>query len=386
MRAVLRRSVLVRVGRVLLAMALLAAALIIFFTATPQGKAAFRAALFVAQILDVPIKPQPWFTGDPVRHEVTYRQDIGTGVADIYRIPDGKRRAAVLLFLGANAAGRDDEDVVNLGEALARSGFVTMIYWSPTMALQNNIDPAEIDNLVQAFQFLEQQQWVEADRVGIGGFCVGASFSLVAAADPRISDRVQFVNAFGPYFDAKDLLIQVSSRSRLDRGERTPWEPDPLTLKVFANELIEALDDPADKELLTKVYITGELVDLSTLTSAGQTVARLIGGAPPPEEAAELYVTLPKDFRDAMDRISPSRYVNDLQAKLLILHDRDDRLVPSAESRRLAAAMEERGDVRYTELLSFDHVRPTSGTGIWRGIKEGFKLYGHMYKVMRAGT
>ena len=33
-----------------------------------------------------------------------------------------------------------------------------------------------------------------------------------------------------------------------------------------------------------------------------------------------------------------------------------------------------------------DHVRPTSGTGVWRLIKEGFKLYRHMYRVMRAGT
>ena len=87
-----------------------------------------------------------------------------------------------------------------------------------------------------------------------------------------------------------------------------------------------------------------------------------------------------------MDRISPSRYVNDIQAELLVLHDRDDQLVPSAESRRLAAAMQERGGVRYTELLSFEHVRPTSGTGVWRLIREGFKLYRHMYGVMRAGT
>ena len=385
MRAVLKKSVLVAIGRVLLSMALLAAALMIFFMATPQGKAAFRAALFVPQILDAPFKPQPWFTGTPVRHEVTFPQDGGTGVADIYRIPDGKRRSAVLLFLGANAAGRDDKDVVNLGEAMARGGFVVMFHWSATMALQSNIDPVEIDNLVRAFQFLENQEWVDPERVGIGGFCVGASFSLVAAADPRISHRVQFVNAFGPYFDARNLLLQVATRSRLDQGERSPWQPDPLTLKVFANELIETLENPADIELLTKVYMTGELADLSNLTPAGQTVSKLLGGASP-EEAIELYARLPKIFRDGMDRISPSRYVDELKAQVLVLHDRDDQLVPSAESRRLAAALQERGGVRYTELLSFEHVRPTSGTGVWRAIKEGFKLYGHMYEVMRAGT
>ena len=385
MSALLRRSVLVAAGRVLLSMALLAVVIIIFFAATPQGKAAYRAALFVPQVLEAPFKPQPWFTGDPVRHEVNYPQKAGIGVADIYRIPDGKRRAAVLLFLGANAAGRDDKDVINLGESLARGGFVVMFHWSPTMALQHNIDPAEIDNLVRAFQFLEKQEWVDPERVGIGGFCVGASFSLVAAADPRIRDRVRFVNAFGPYFDAKDLLLQVVTRSRLDQGVRTPWQPDRLTLKVFANELIETVDDPADVELLTRKYLTGESGDAYPVTSAGQTVARLLEGVSP-EEADGLYLTLPKEFREAMAQISPSSYVDDIKARLLVLHDRDDNLVPSAESRRLAAAMAERGNVRYTELLSFDHVRPTSGTGAWQLVKEGFKLYRHMYGVMRAGT
>ena len=381
----MRRFVIVAVRRAFLALVVIGSLLTIFIAATPQGKAGFRAALFVPQVLEVPFKPQPWLASDPVRHEVTYPQEIGTGVADVYRIPDGEPRAAVLLFLGANAAGRDDEDVVNLGNALARGGFAVMFHWSPTMALQHNIDPVEIDNLVRAFQFLEQQDWVDSKRVGIGGFCVGASFSLVAAADPRISDRVRFVNAFGPYFDAEDLLLQVVTRSRLYQGVRTPWQPDSLTLEVFANELIETVDDMADIDLLTKKYLTGELRDGPPATSAGQTVDRLLEGVSP-GEAAGLYATLPEEFREAMDQISPSRYVDDIKAKLLVLHARDDELVPSAESRRLAEAMADRGDVRYTELLSFDHVRPAGGTGTWRLFKEGFKLYRHMYGVMRAGT
>ena len=380
----MRRFVIVAVRRAFLALVVIGSLLTIFIAATPQGKAGFRAALFVPQVLKVPFKPQPWFASDPVRHEVTYPQEIGTGVADVYRIPDGEPRAAVLLFLGANAAGRDDEDVVNLGNALARGGFAVMFHWSPTMALQHNIDSVEIDNLVRAFQFLEQQDWVDSKRVGIGGFCVGASFSLVAAADPRISDRVRFVNAFGPYFDAEDLLLQVVTRSRLYQGVRTPWQPDSLTLEVFANELIETVDDMADIDLLTKKYLTGELRDGQPATSAGQTVDRLLEGVSP-GEAAGLYATLPEEFREAMDQISPSRYVDDIKAKLLVLHARDDELVPSAESRRLAEAMADRGDVRYTELLSFDHVRPAGGTGTWRLFKEGFELYRHMYGVMRAG-
>ena len=371
--------------RLFLATVVLSSLLILFLTFTPQGRAGFHTVLFVLQILEVPVKPQPWFTKEPVRREVTYPQADGTGVADIYRIPDDKERAAVLLFLGANAAGRDDKDVVNLGNALARAGFVAMFHWSPTMALQFNIDPTEIENLVWAFQYLREREFVDRQRVGIGGFCVGASFALVAAADSRIRDDVSFINAFGPYYDARDLLLQVASRSRHYQGQREPWNPDSLTLRVLANELIETLADPRERDLMHRKYVERQDVpqtELQGLSRPGLRVRRLLDGTTP-QEAQELYGELPADFRENMRRISPSTYVGNLKARVMILHDRDDRLVPAAESRRLAEALEQRGDFRYTEVLAFEHVRPTSGGGLWELAKEGFKLSRHMYGFLR---
>ena len=371
--------------RLFLGLVVLSSLLSLFLTYTPQGRAGFHTVLFVLQVLELPIQPQPWFTKEPVRREVTYPQAGGTGVADIYRIPDNRERAAVLLFLGANAAGRDDEDVVNLGNALARAGFVAMFHWSPTMALQYNIDPSEIENLVWAFQYLGEREFVDRHRVGIGGFCVGASFALVAAADPRIRDDVSFINAFGPYYDARDLLLQVASRSRHYQGQREPWDPDRLTLKVLGNELIETLADARERDLMHRLYVEGQDVpprELEGLFGPALRVRRLLDGTTP-QEAQELYRELPADFRESMSRISPSTYVGSLKARLMILHDRDDELVPAAESRRLAEALEQRGDFRYTELLAFDHVRPTSGGGLWELAKEGFKLSRHMYGLVR---
>jgi acetyl esterase/lipase len=323
------------------------------------------------------IKPQALFTKEPVRREVNYPQAAGTGLADIYRIPDEEDRAAVLIFLGANAAGRDDKDVVNLGNSLARAGFVVMFHWSPTMALRSNIDPVEIDNLVSAFQYLAAQEFVDQDRLGMGGFCVGASFALVAAADPRIRDDVVFVNAFGPYFDARDLLMQLASRSRIYQGNSELWDPDRLTLRVFANELIETLEDPRGQQALSRLFLEGQDVpeaELSDLPQEAQRVRQLLEGTTL-EIAEGLYQDLPAEFRASMNHISPSAHVGDLKARIMILHDRNDRLVPSAESRRLADALEERGNYRYTEVLAFEHVRPASGGGLWQLVKEGIKLY-----------
>ena len=99
-------------------------------------------------------------------------------------------------------------------------------------------------------------------------------------------------------------------------------------------------------------------------------------------EAERIYQALPTGFHQDMERISPSAHLADLKARLTIMHDRNDRLIPSVESRRLYQALESRGEVRYTEVVAFDHVRP-SGGGLWQAAREGFRVYRHMYSIIR---
>ena len=354
---------------------------------TPQGKAGFHTVLFVLETLESPIKPQSWFTGDSLRQEVHYQTANGAAVADVYRLTDGKPRAAVLLSLGANEAGRDDTSVVNLGHALARAGFVVMFHWSPDIGLHANIDPDEPEKLVQAFQYLEGRDYVNRKRVGLGGFCIGASLALVAASDPMISDRVHFVNAFGPFFDAESLLLQVTSRAVVYEGESTRWEPDSLTLRVLANELIETLDNSYDADILTRHYLNDQAAtqaELASLSVSGRTVADLLDGVEP-READSLYSALPASFREDLAKISPSNYVDGLRARLLVMHGRYDQAIPVVESRRLVEATEDRIDVRYTEFLAFEHVRPGTG-GLFTRAGQAVRLYRHMYDIIRIAS
>ena len=101
-----------------------------------------------------------------------------------------------------------------------------------------------------------------------------------------------------------------------------------------------------------------------------------------PEEAKALVATLPPGFREDLARLSPSAHISGVQAKLLVMHDRDDPLVPAAESRRLLEATRDRGNVRYTELRAFDHSAP-SGGGILTIMGQAARLYRHMYEIIR---
>ena len=359
---------------------------IIFLGATHQGRASVKAAMFIPHVFDAPIKPLEWFTPSPIRERVSFPIPTGAAIGDVYRPPGEGPFAAVVLFLGVNPAGADDARVIRLGEALARSNMATMFYWSPIMA-DGRMVPEDIQNLVAAFEYLSSQDFVDPNRVGIGGFCVGASYSIMAAAQEPIRDKVVFVNAFGPYFNMPDLLTSIASQTRSYGNLVQPWQPDKLTREVFVTHMTEDLPDD-ERLLLQQAFNVGSPIpdDITkNLSDEGAAVYALLKGVP--REQVEAYrARMPAETLERGDRISPSQYIHDLKAQLLIMHDREDDLVPSFESRRLSDALADRDNVRYTEFGLFDHVTPEIRLGPLDTTRELSKLFLHLHGILMQAT
>ena len=375
-----------RVGRRLaIGFAVAVAIVVLWFAVTPEGRVAWRTALFIPQVVgSLPVNPQPWVMGTPIREEVFHEISTGRGSADLYAPAGDGVHSAVLLFLGVNPAGRDDPRVVGLAEGLARSGAVVLIPWSEGMTSQR-VTAHEVDDLVRWFEFLLEHERVDPERAGVGGFCVGASLVAVAASDARIQDDVQFVNFFAGYYDARDLIAAVLSNSRYYEGVVEPWTPDSLSKSVVTAQLIEEMDNPAEIALLEGMFVSKDTfvdhTELSRLSEEAQITARLLSGVGT-DEARQLVESLPASTLESLASISPSSSVDGIRARVLIMHDREDGLVPAAESRRLADALAERGDVRHTEFSLFQHLDPTKPVGPTEYVRELFKLYRHMYMVM----
>ena len=358
---------------------------VILVLISPQGRSGVHTILFVLQMLESPLKPQQWLIKQPMKYETVYSTPTGQMMSDIYRIPDDRKRAGILLFLGANAAGKEDPDVIKLGDALARSGFVVMFHWSQSMGLQNNLDPREIENLVWAFQYLRDLEFVNPNSVGIGGFSVGGSFALVAASDSRIRDDIAFVNSFGGYYDAHDLFLQIATRSIITDEKVIDWNVDELTRKVFVNELIESLDNQNDREILIQRYTgTPGSVDsnLDQLSDRALRIVALIDGTSR-DEASDIISDLPERLRVDLDKISPRNYLREVSADILIMHDRGDTLIPVSESRKLLGDLKGRSGFHYTETSIFDHVRPSRSGTLIHMLKGGTKFGMHMYRIIR---
>ncbi len=384
-----------RVLQVALVVALLVALVTV---ATRQGRAAFKTVLLVPQIVPgIPVKPQSWFTRKPLREDVRFPLRTEStphepasepmGIADLYRLPGGGKRAAVVMFLGVNPAGRDDPRVVNLSEGLARAGFVVMVPWSDVMT-QSRLDVNSPEELVAAFQYLSALPYVDSARVGLAGFCVGSSIAAVAAEDPRINEKVAFVNFFGGYYDARDYLVQLASKTSFYKDTSEPWRRGDLAETVFINEMISMAPEQSDRDLLARVYQQGQPAteqEVAGLSFTGSVVYRLLGGVSL-EEARRLEAQLPAGIQDELARISPSVRIADLKAPVLIMQDREDDAVPVEESQRLYDAIGGRDNVSYTVFSFFQHVDPSASVPPLTFVREAWKLFRHLDRIVMQAT
>ena len=356
--------------------------------ATPQVRYSIKAALFIPQIFPaIPVKPLEYVSGTPMRKEITFMSSQGISEADIY-FPSGDGiHPAVVFFMGIVPPDREESRIVALAEGLARTGMVVLIPWLDTQS-ENRLIVTDIEVLVDAFQHLQNNERVDRKRVGMGGICTGASMAVVAAQSDRINEEVAFINSFAGYYDAFDLVKATASNSRFNDSETAEWSPDKLTKSLVRTHLIEGAGS-TDERILNKIVDRGTWTrsEYASLNSGGRAVLTLLTN-PSFLEAEEAIANLNDDTYRFLSAVSPSTNMSMLKAEVLLMHDLHDRLVPAEESRRLAdAVIKNGGNVYHTEFSLFQnavqvHKDEAEETGTLNFVKQAFKLYKHMYKIM----
>jgi hypothetical protein len=338
-----------------------------------------RMAIFLLKVFPMlPSKPVDWFTKKPLVEKVTYPTLHGQASGDLYRPSGGGRHRAILVCLGVVPFETEHPQVPRLGKALARSGFVALLYWSPAMR-DLRLEPNDVDNIALAYEWLIAQPYVDSDKSGLLGTCVGGSFALMAAANPRIRERVSFVTAYAPYSSMFTLLQDAASSSTVYVNVREPWQVDQLTRKVVVHSLTAELE-PDEAELLREIFSVGEgQLEIDKLSHNGRTVYSLLAD-PDADEAKRIMDQLPGALRDRLFAMSPINHLKDIQSPLIILlHDRGDTVIPVGESRRLRAMLLSRTGVHYTEL-QFQHLNPAK-LPVIRLVRELVKFYTALYPL-----
>jgi acetyl esterase/lipase len=329
-----------------------------------HGRVAVEAAIYLPDmVLQVPLpwRPIELFTDAPKVERVLIEYESRNGPrsmeADLYIPADGGNGRAVVFSMGAPPLDLDEPRLVRVAEDAARAGLVMLVPFSERLD-EERIEPEEIDALVAQFRYVQNVAGVDPSRVGFFGASVGGSLALVAAADPRIADEVDQVVSFGGYYDALDTFGAIATHHITYNGIDEEWTPRRHAERVMARQLIAAVDNARDRELLTQWFIERREREPELLVSAvGRNSYEFLANRDP-DAVEELIMRLPADAVARLDELSPRTSIQRVSAELFIIHDRADPFIPYTESRRLGDEVGERPNAHFDEIRLFEHVEP----------------------------
>jgi pimeloyl-ACP methyl ester carboxylesterase len=263
--------------------------------------------------------------------------------ADLYVHAGLDAGRPMVLVHGFAPAGKDDPRVQDAAALLARAGFDVAVPTIPGLT-QGRLGPEDVEPVVRTLA-------ARSGRTVLTGVSVGAGPALLAAADPRVRERVSAVLSLGGYASAVEVLRFWLTGAYAYEGLRGRLDHDPAIVRAFVRANADRLD-PASRAILE--------------TADREAVGRLLD-APPP------------DLQKYFDTLSPLRVAPAIKARLILVHGRADRAVPYTESLRLAAARPDRTTVVLVGLMG--HVEGAAGPR-WQDVGDAFELWRVMYALL----
>lgn len=301
-------------------------------------------------------------TSEPLVERVTYIGQHRLIEADLYAPRGQGKHGGVILVHGVNEVGKADPRMVWFARLLSRAGFVVLV--PDFLGLKSmKLRTSDIGEMVDSFLYLSSlRDRIRPEQVGLVGFSYGAGPTLLAAADPRIREKVQFVVSFGGYYDLVNVIRFITTGFYEYRGDRSYMKPSDYDRWIFFRYNLDLLSDPRDKAILAEIAEARvEAVETSrlvaSLTPEGMAVYNLMVNRDP-DRVETLISRLPLAFRQQVEQLSPARSVQQLQAYVFIVHGEPDPYIPHTESLRLADALKGSGKYHLGILKTLHHVRP----------------------------
>ncbi|HUI18882.1 MAG TPA: alpha/beta hydrolase [Alphaproteobacteria bacterium] len=297
------------------------------------------------------------------------------GAGDLYRPPQGAR-AGLLLVPGAAETGKDDPRLVTFARTLAAHGFLVLVPDLPgPKALQ--VGSADIAGIAAAVLHLLDLPH-GAGPVGIAAVSYGVGPALLAALEPELGARIGFLVSLGGYYDTTSVVTFFTTGYwRPAPGE--PWrrgQPNRYGKWVFVLANASRLDSAPDRERLDQLA-RRKLADLDADVSGlerglgpeGRAVMALLDNRDPAQVPA-LIATLPERIQAEIAALDlRGADLTALHAQVLLIHGRDDAIVPYSESVALAQALGARAHLYLLDHLAHAALEPgdlADGWRLWR--------------------
>jgi pimeloyl-ACP methyl ester carboxylesterase len=306
------------------------------------------------------------------RGAIAYEQGGRRYQADLYRPIQALPDAGIVLVPGAAAGGKDDPRLVALAQALARARFAVLVPDIPTLR-ELRVSPDDVRYVTSAFEHLQSRPELAPEgRAGLAGISYAVGPAFLAALDPLVRDRVRFVLSIGGYHDLTAVITFFTTGYFREGDAWRAKQPDPYGKWVFVMSNAAHLSEPADRAALRELA-ERKLADPSAtiapppLSPEGQALWSLLTNEDPTRVPA-LVSRLPATIRRTIAMLDlADKDLSALRARTILVHGRDDDLIPYTQS--LALARDLPADrVRLSVVSGLFHVnlRELKAMDVWR--------------------
>jgi hypothetical protein len=325
-----------------------------------------------------------------LRRTVTFSVAGRAYTADFYRTA-AEPRAALLLVPGLAPDGKDDRRLVDLAVILARARFAVLVPDIASLRAQR-VSAENIREIADALGYLATADSlidakIQAPRpLGIAAVSYSVGPALLATLQSGLTGRVDFMVAIGGYHDLAAVVTYFTTGfyRETDGGSWQKGTPNAYGKWLFVGANSDALMDMRDQ--ITWRAIAGrrmadERADIGDLTALlgpeGQSVQALLSNQDP-DATVRLIAGLPARLRDNLGALDlRGRDLAGAPRSIILIHGRDDRIIPVSESIGLAGALPAgRGHLYLVEHLAHADLEP----GDWRDV---LTLWEAAYRLLR---
>jgi pimeloyl-ACP methyl ester carboxylesterase len=300
-------------------------------------------------------------TSEPSRVAISYRRSAGAATADFYQgsVPP---LGGVVVVPGLTPDGKDDARLVAFATSLARGRFLVLVPDIPnTRALK--VSAADSVFIADAIEELAQRSGAGAEHsAGLVAISYAVGPALLAASQPPTANHVGFILAIGGYYDIEAAIAFVTTGYyRPPDGSWQHATPNEWGKWIFLRSNADRVTARSDRDHLLRIADrkladpAAGIADLvAPLGPEGRAIYELIANHDP-ERVSALVARLPEAIRRELRQLDlKSQDLRRLTAPLIIVHGRDDRVIPYSESLKLAEAVGARAELFLIE--HFAHV------------------------------
>ena len=309
-------------------------------------------------------------TPEPTRETLTLETEEGNIAADLYH-PRQDVGARIVLVPGFTPQGKDDLRLVQLATTLARARFLVLV---PDLQGTKDLsvrpeDAAAIGDAAALLSRLDVERAADEQDVGVAAISYAVGLAVLATLTPEGEEAIDFLVGIGGYYDTENVITFATTGGFQAPGS-DHWQtrmPDPLAKWIFLRGNLHMLDRREDRAILEEIArrrITDPEAAINDVADAlgdeGQSLLALILNDDR-ERVPELLGDLPASAWQAIETLSlAGRDLSHLSDRVLLIHGRDDAMIPHTESERLARAI---GEADLHLIDGFSHIDP-QGVGL----------------------